>query len=299
MPLHILILQMILAVTLASASMLAATVDLPEEAATQEKSQALDPLWEKRNTRAAHFKSRFLLSRKTVDAGNASEGKARLQRAEHRYDCRESVRKANRDQRLGKLISCMREDLTLTMDMLKARSEVIAVLPGVSPELRGLAIARSELLADAVSTIIDGLDAGVYENEEGLFVVRKNLREKYLLPYWALLPRMEAEQMLSWISHMLLRGKSLAESLDITAKLAEAEMCLANAEAALEAVAGEKDFQKMNIMISQARSTAISCIKIYRDAIRIQEKELAPPEEKVQEPQWQKRSLRKLPKMKN
>lgn len=303
MPPHLLILQMMLAVTLASGSMLAATVDSPEETPAAEEAQAANPRWETRRARAENFKSKVLLSRKAVEAAYAAESKLRSQRSDLRKDCRESLRKANRDQRVTTLITCMREDLEITLQMIHSRSESITATPGVSEEVRSLIIARSALLADAIGTIIDGLDAGVYETEEGLYEARKNLREKYFLPYWSLLPRMQAEQSLAWISHVLVRAKSLTEaeilSTEVTTKFAEAEGCLVGTEEALDAVAAEKDFQKMNMIISQARSTAISCIKIYRDAMTLHEQELAPPEEESPEPQWQKRSLRKLPSSRN
>lgn len=275
MPPPLLILQMILAIALASGSMLAATVDAPEEDPAPEESQTIDPHSEKRSERAENFKSRFLLSRKAVEAGYSAEAKLRTERMENRRDCRESMRKANRDQRFAKLVTCMHDDLTHTTDMLKARSQAIIAAPGVTEELRELIIARSELLRDAMSTIIDGLDAGVYESEEGLHEARKNLREKYLLPYWSLLPRMQAEQTLAWISHLLLRSQSLSASqtlsTEVTAKLDEAGICLRDAETRLEEALTEKDSQKMNTSISQVQSTLVPCIGKYREAMSIQE----------------------------
>jgi hypothetical protein len=184
--------------------------------------------------------------------------------------------------------------------MIKVRSEIIAATTGISKELRGLIIARSDLLTDATSTIVDAIDAGVYQDEAGLLEARKNLREKYLLPYWSLLPQMKTDAVLTWVSHLLLRARALTESGDlpsaVAAKITEAEVCLVDTEATLKTVAGEKDLQKMNTIISQARSAAISCIKLYRDAVTLENTELTPLEEVPIEPQWQKRSLRKLPK---
>ena len=303
MPLHLLILQMILAVALTSSSMLAATIDPPEETPTPEESETVDPRWEKRSVRAENFKSRFLLSRKAAEAGFVTETKLREERMQNRRDCRESVRKANRDQRFAKLTACMQEDLTRTMDMLKARSEVIAAVPGIGEELRGLIVARSDLLTDAIGTIIEALDTGVYQDEAELHEARKNLREKYLLPYWLLLPRMKTEQSLAWISHLLLRAKTLMESGSlspaVTAKITESQVCLEEAETALQEGLEQKDSQEMHSIFGQAQSNVISCIKLYREAMSTQEKELAPPAEAEQEPQWPKRYLRKLPKSRN
>lgn len=298
MPPHLLILQMILAVALTSGSLLAAAVEEPAEGPAAETS-APDPRWEKREERAEGFKSRFLLSRKAVEAGATAEMNARKERAEKRRTCRESIRKANRDQRFARLAVCVRDDLALAIAMLEARSQIIASTPGISEEFSELTIARGDLLLDALRIVIDAIDANVYADEAGLLEARKNLREKYLLPYWALLPRLRAEHSLAWISHLLVRMRSLKDgsslSETVAAALDRAQECLVEAEETLETALDEKESNAMNIIISQVRSDAISCVHLYRDAMTIRGAEAASAKEERAEPQWQKRSSHKLP----
>lgn len=301
---HILVLQMILAASLALGSLLAASIDTPPGGnVPSEETGGTDALWMKRQERAEDFKTRFLQSRKATNEGHLGEETFRVDRAKKRRLCREQLRKANRDKRRSVLVLCMREDMHLSREMVLARSKSMSAAAGVPSGLQSLIIARGDLLADAMQAIIAGLDAGIYGDEEGLFTARKNLREKYALAFVTLLPRLQAEQSLAWISHLLLRSRTLQEegtlSPTIVAKLSVAEACLGDAEQRLEEAMKENDPNVMKAKISQVQSSLISCVEYYRDAHNLRSKELAPPPPENQEPQWEKRSMHRLPKSRN
>ena len=296
---HLLVLQMALAVTLASGSILAASVDdsAPEEPAVE---AANNPEMDARRESIEDFKSDYLMSRKAIESAFTMETTLRQKRAELRRDCRETLRKANRDQRLPRLSDCMKDDLQKTLEMVTARGTSIAAAAGVQGDVKELIAARNELLRDALDTIITALDAGVYTDEEGLVEARNNLREKYFKPYAALLPQLHAEHALSWISHLLVRADSLKKSgtlsEQVLGKVVEAEACLFTEEDSLSQAI---DSNETISSISQSLERLPGCLDLLTEAQVLWNQEQTPEVESAPEPQWENRKLRRLPGTRN
>lgn len=297
---HLLVLQMALAVTLASGSILAASVKemTPEEPMPAEAAD--DPAMDARREKIEDFKSEYLMSRKAVESAFTTEAMLRQKRAELRRDCREMLRKANRDQRLTRLSDCMKDDLHMTLEMVTARGTSIAAAAGVQGDVKELIAARNALLRDALDTIITALDAGVYTEEEGLFEARDNLLEKYFKPYAAFLPQVHARHALSWISHLLVRLDSLKKSSTLSEqvleKIVEAEVCLLAEEDSLSQAI---DSNETSSSISQSLGRLPDCLNLLTQAQILWNEEQTPEAETAGEPQWENRKLRRLPATRN
>ncbi|MEK7563207.1 MAG: hypothetical protein AAB544_02325 [Patescibacteria group bacterium] len=297
---HLLVLQMALAVTLASGSILAASVGetTPEEPMPGEAAD--DPAMDTRREKIEDFKSEYLMSRKAVESTFTMEATLRQEHAELRRDCREMLRKANRDQSLPRLSDCMKDDLQRTLEMVTARGTSIAATAGVSSDVKKLIAARNELLRDALDTIITALDAGVYTDEEGLFEARDNLREKYFKPYTVLLPQLQAGHALSWISHLLVRADSLKKSgtlsEQVLGKVVEAETCLLIEE---DSLSQAMESNEIISTISQSLDRLPDCLDLLTQAQVLWNQEQTPEAESTSEPQWENRKIRRLPSTRN
>lgn len=297
---HLLALQMALAVTLASGTILAASVgETPAEEPAPPETVS-DPAMDARREKMEDFKSDYLLSRKVIENAFTREENLRTKRAELRAECREDIRKANRDQRFHRISGCMQEDLSLTLEMIAARGTGIAAIAGVSSDLKKLIIARNELLQDAVETIVMAIDAGVYSDEEGLLEAKDNLREKYVKPYTSLLPKMHAEHALSWVSHPLVRSDALKKtgtlSEQVLTTITEAEKCLLSEEAFLNQAI---DGGEIHVYAGQSTTRLPGCLDLLTEAQTLWNQEQTRNQQASSVPQWENRKLRRLPQQRN
>ncbi len=259
-----------------------------------ETSDAL--LWENRKGRAKDFRAQMMTGRKAQEASYDGESVLRKKRIEARRACAERLRKANRNERFSALLLCVKQDLTTTLEGIRRRQDGLGVRAGVSSDTTSLIRARGDLLIDALDAVIQAIDAGVYSNEEELYEVRNNLRDKYILPYSALLPRSDTEHALAGIAHMLMRSKDTDRSGlpdEVLSALEKSDACLVTSEKSIEALAAAESINASH------RTEIRTCLAQYRDVQKLIEKLSAAIPEEPQEPEWQKRSLRRLPKARN
>lgn len=284
---------------LATVALEAVPVAAPEVAPTIEESQeqaADSASWEARAVRAKDFRAQMMTGRKAQEASYDGESLLRKKRMEARRSCSERLRKANRNERLGVLLLCMKQDLTTTLEVIRRRQDGLGSRAGASIDTTSLIRARGDLLIDALGTVIQAIGAGVYSNEEELFEVRNNLREKYILPYQTLLPRSDTEHALAGIAHVLLRSKDMDRSgilEEVRKALEQSDACLTTVEKTIELLTPPQTLGASH------RSEIRRCLAQYREAQALIEKLSAALPEEPQEPEWQKRSLRRLPKTRN
>jgi hypothetical protein len=276
------------------------SVAAPEPLTNPAMEESLEPsdalLWETRKGRAKDFRAQMMTGRKAQMASHDGESLLRKKRTEARRVCAERLRKANRNERFSALLLCVKQDLTTTLEGIRRRQDGLGVRAGVSSDTTSLIRARGDLLIDALDAVIQAIDAGVYSNEEDLFEVRNNLRDKYILPYSALLPRSDTEHALAGIAHMLIRSRDMDRSGfpdEVLSSLEKSDACLAAVEKGVESLAAAES-------INAGHRTEIrNCLAQYREAQVLMEKLSVPVPEEPQEPEWQKRSLRRLPKTRN
>lgn len=134
----------------------------------------------------------------------------RERQATHRRNCRESVRRANRDQLMPTLNSCYKADLQLDITMLREQLLYVQAVPGSDATLRAAATGAIFTLIDAENTIINAIDTGLFTKQEALEEAKRNLRATYRVPYWFAMTRVRADWELTWIAFMV---KNIEERL--------------------------------------------------------------------------------------
>jgi hypothetical protein len=192
-----------------------------------------------RNIRTKDFRSKMLAFSKIDASFRTHETAFRKKRAELRRNCREELRRANRDTKFPKTLQCFRSEMTLEKDFLQERSDWLAAMPGVPNTARSVAVSRLDVLRDAVDTVVLGIDGKVYVTIEDLLEARANLLAKYRTPFAESLTTARAETLLTWTQELILSldstlasdGSSLSE--DGKASWAAARECLLKTEHAL------------------------------------------------------------------
>ncbi len=165
-------------------------------------------------------------------------------RAELRRDCREDLRRSNRDTRLPVLLRCTRADIALEREQLSKTHERVQALPGPSDTIRSAALSRVDILADALDTVMFAIDSGVYRSSEDLMEARKNLLQRYRVPLADALVSLRADRAGALAGALILRVDA-ARNAELTEKgeardgWAEARHCLSTQETALRTLAAQ------------------------------------------------------------
>jgi len=253
--------------------------------------------WDTRGVRARDFREQLMVGRKARNAAHDSELTQRSRRSDARSACNDRLRKANRDGRLAVILVCMKQDLTTTLDIVRKRLDGLTSRAGVTADTTALVRARGELLIDALQTIMNALDAGVYTSESELLEARRNLREKYMMPYHALLPRVIREHALAAVAHMLLRSQAMDRSAfppEVMTAVEAADACLESLEKSLESLSPDGFTAEHGVGLR-------ACLAEYREAHALLQNMNATSQQgsSSSEAQWQKRSLRRFPAKRN
>lgn len=155
---------------------------------------------------------------------------ARNRQAQHRRDCREAIRRANRDQLMDRVLSCYRSDLLQDVNILRKQTQHFNAVPLLDPVIHAEATGSILDLIDANMAIIDAMDTGVFDGESDVREARRNLRANYREPAWLAFTRLRADWELTYIAFIV---KNLEERLaaaepdgGIPAALHDAALCL-------------------------------------------------------------------------
>ncbi len=108
---------------------------------------------------------------------------------ELRVRCNEEIRKANRDTIVSKASQCLRSDLLLEIGHRRKQQDLLAAMPGVA----NAPTPNISAWIDAATSIIDGVDAGVFTNVDMMKEAKKNLHATYRIPMLAAITRSRIE----------------------------------------------------------------------------------------------------------
>lgn len=252
--------------------------------------------WENRQERAEGFRNPAFRIRKKIQAFTAQRESRQAKTRQHRESCREEIRRANRDNKVSVLLRCYRSELTINLETLRKRKQIIEELVGISEEQKTATLNALDSLTDAINAIIAGIDSGVYQTEKELIEAKQNLHDRYRTAYWWSLTRMRADKMLTWISHLLTRMDTMvAEGVpsSVLEHFSTASECLSEAERLYAEVLAEEGYEGSKEKIRQAQSTLKSCIPSLRGAIKAKRDGEIPVTEESSEAQGksQKRGL--------
>ncbi len=189
-----------------------------------------DAIKEDRAERAENLRLDIAKERKAEEQFRTHVSTFLKKRAELRDECRENLRRSNKNTKFSTLTNCYKDDLTLEQELLEKRRERLVAMPGVSDDVLNTALSRLDLLIDAVDTVIFALNSDVYSTTEDISEAKKNLLEKYRMPFWDAMILARGDRAVSVIS-------SLVTRLDAFTPLSDAQMsarsCLTNQEANL------------------------------------------------------------------
>ncbi|MDD5623718.1 MAG: hypothetical protein PHI23_03340 [Candidatus Peribacteraceae bacterium] len=262
--LHIFVIVLLFLATL---SLTQAQEQAGTEGDTGSGATLADP-WAARMERTAGFLAHYEALGKQRETFRKQKAIDEQRLEELRVRCGGSIRRANRDTKFPTIVQCLRNELALEREMLRRERRNNETLPGVSEETRTQALASADALLSALTTFIDGLDAGVFRTTKQIMEARDNLREQYRTPSWLSLRQLRAEHALSWTSHFLVSlraiGQDPAISQEAAAEVARAADCFVGAEALLESVPTAGNSQDAETFMSQAETALESCSESAR-----------------------------------
>lgn len=173
------------------------------------------------------------MSDKERDAWNDEAQRYTERSSELRSRCHEEIRKANRDTIVPKAAQCMRGDLMLEAAHRRKQREGFETMKGVPAEIVKAATASIDAWLGAASTIVDGIDTGVFATVDSLKVAKRNLHAAYRVPMMEAFKRariFHARAVLFSMSARVLESAGREERPDIE----PIASCLVSAEGMLD-----------------------------------------------------------------
>lgn len=192
--------------------------------------------------------------------------------AQHRRDCREAIRKANRDTLMKTALQCYRSDVLQDINWLREQGQYLAATPFANPEILTSISDAIAALIDAERTIVDGIDANVFGSVESLEQAKRNLRANYREPYWLALTRLHAERSLTYLYFIAKKLQIITSEQELSgasnALRDQTIRCLNEAHAPLLLTIAEIDRKTASASLKIAQETLDGCIGKFRAFVR-------------------------------
>lgn len=157
-----------------------------------------------RAARAKDLRARILKGKKAEAEFLVQRAAFRKKRAELRRDCRDDLRRANRDTKFSTLQRCYRSDLTLERDFFLDERMYLDALQDVTKSINAAAVDRVNLLVDALNTVLFAIDNNVYHEEADILEARTNLHTRYRVPTWNAVALVRADRALSMLAALII-----------------------------------------------------------------------------------------------
>ena len=188
---------------------------------------------------------------------------------EKRVQCREDVRKANRDSVEQVTVGCFRASLTLDLEMLRKEKQFVETVAGPTETFRKSAVFHIGNLMDAISTIIEAIDAGVYDGKEDLAEAKQNLGNAYRENRRLAMTRLRIDRAITWLTLLMIRLEDVRKTAPpeaVSAKLSDAIACLEVKEAALAELLPLENNQALIDAFRQVQSELKICRELASEA---------------------------------
>lgn len=190
-----------------------------------------------------------------------------------RTQCLTDIRRANRDTKLSVTLDCFRGDLLLQMSFLRTENAYLERLGGMSAGHKRMTIATNKDLSDAMATIVNAIDSGVYEEISALESAKQKLAQQYMTARYRALTAARAERTLGWIGLLGQRIQQLLPQAGtgelLHTRLLDSANCLKNTAQNVISVQQELQYESTKEKIGQYQSSLVHCIESLRSAIRI------------------------------
>jgi len=254
--------------------------EVTETDASLTDTGALIALEMERSDRAYGFLLRIQSRAKARESFSLKQLERRRKLVAHQLECKDEIRRANRDTKLLTLLRCYRTNLTLNLESLrKERLYIENIMVGLTEGQKGNAYEELDNLVDAITTVINGIDAGVYTSQNGLEEVKTSLMKRYWTPWWHEQLKLHADRLISWIAHLIIRIDAISEANDMLEEdqilLANTRACLTDEETRLKAAISSLEYEETNTKLQESYENIMLCLG---EAPAIQ------PEEEPEEP---------------
>ncbi len=190
-------------------------------------------------------------------------GRYKQKIASFRATCRATIRKANRDSLMSQSSACFRGDLLLQVSFLRKQQIYISSLPGISEQTLSGATFAINNLVDAEMTIVDAIDAKLFQTMDDLTNTKQKLLTQYRAPYWLALSKIRANQQLTIISLMLKRTIDMVtDGMDtplLQKSTLEALSCLTDATERYQSILHMSGSQNAEEIIAEANKALPAC----------------------------------------
>jgi len=229
-----------------------------------ERLQRLDRLDRVRNFRTAIFTAR---SRREEYRQKRTE--MRQQRRDNRIRCRFDMRRSNRDTKYDTAERCYRAELTLNLEYLRKQRPYIEGIPNINEQIRADALAEVDRLIEAISSVIDAIDIGLYASVEELQEAKEGIYEQYRKPKWLAVLYLRANRFDLWNQQLIDRIETILEEEtglpDLSADfLEESRICLEGSQTLYQSALNMELYEGAKNTMSQAHVELRSCISMLR-----------------------------------
>lgn len=240
-----------------------ATIDL--DAIQQQAAQAI---WNARVERSKNFRTDLLQKKGELTELEAKLLSLRTERDVLRQECASAIRTASKVSLFKASLNCYQEELEIDLALHEAQREWIEKSPGVTDDVRWLAITRADLLIEALKVVVGAMESDVYEEIGELEETKANLYANYRKPYWVMLSRVTADRMLTWVAAIMTRIADVSEKEQLTASeaktLIEGLNCLSQEEILLQSVLRSQDVSDARNQLADARLKLEECLTHLR-----------------------------------
>lgn len=175
--------------------------------------------WAMRLNRTSGFWASFMNNRKTTKAFVEQHAIRREKHKEKRLQCRNDVRRANRDNLLSETSQCFKATLTMDLEILRKQQIYVEDIPGVSDQYRTAALFHIQNLMKAISTVVEAIDAGTFSNKEELLDAKVNLESHYRLAKRSAMTKLRIDRSKTWLEHLMIRLHAVLIYEGIPAKI--------------------------------------------------------------------------------
>ncbi len=213
--------------------------ELTDTGALLEIQRLENEKWQARRERTAGFWAAMMNSRKAAAAFREQQAIREEKLLEKRIQCREDIRRANRDTVEQVTVGCFRATLTLDLEMLRKEKQSVETVAGPTEYFRKSALFHIGNLMDALSTVIQAIDAGVYEGKEDLREAKQNLDKTYRENRRLAVTRLRIDRAITWLQLLMIRLENVRKTQpteEVTARLTDAIRCLERKEEMLNAL---------------------------------------------------------------
>ncbi|MBI1813145.1 hypothetical protein HY285_04920 [Candidatus Peregrinibacteria bacterium] len=189
--------------------------------------------WQSRVARTKDFWNRVLDAQAREQRKRGAVARYDKKRAEFRAQCRDEIRRANRDTKFPTIQRCFRGEITQERALLLAQTGYLHDAPGIPSDVRQALGKKIGALTDALGTVVSAVDAGVYTGRDDLLEARNNLRDRYRNIVWEGWTQLRIERLITWVDYLLLEARDQAAAAGDPSPWNTATQCLLSAETSL------------------------------------------------------------------